>query len=411
MQLSAIDIQRIREDFPILHRKNQNGIPLVYLDSSATSQKPNVVIESMDAFYRNSNANIHRGIHFLAEEATALHEKARQKVANFIGTKDTKELIFTRNTTEAINLVAHSWGRRYISAGDMILLTEMEHHANLVPWFMLAEEKQCKIEYIPITDDGLLDLDTFRRLLEKEPSLVAFTHMSNVLGTINPAKEIISMAHAAGALVLVDGAQSVPHFSVDVKELDADFYAFSSHKMLGPSGIGALYGKMALLESMPPFMGGGDMIRKVTLEGFKTNDLPFKFEAGTPAIAEAIGFGTAIDYLIGIGMQIVQRHEQDMTREAMKVIGSISGIRIIGPRPELRGGVLAFDLAGIHPHDVAQILDGEGIAVRAGHHCAMPVHQKFGLPASTRASFYIYNNVEEISKLAAALEKAKALFR
>jgi len=411
MTNSLLDVLKIREDFPILKRRNAQGLELVYLDSSATSQKPVVVIEAMNNFYRNSNANIHRGIHFLAEEATALHEAARMKVAKFIGAADPGELVFTRNTTESINLVSHSWGRKNITAGDLIVLTEMEHHANLVPWFMLAEETRCTIEYIPITENGLLDIDAFRKLLLKNPKLVAFTHMSNVLGTINPAKEIIDLAHSADAVVLVDGAQSVPHFSVDVKDLDADFYAFSAHKMLGPSGIGALYGKKSLLIEMPPFLGGGDMIRKVTLEGFKTNDLPFKFEAGTPAIAEAIGFGAAIDYLNAIGLQTIQDHEQELARQGMQILGSIPGVRILGPRAELRGGVIAFDLDGIHPHDVAQILDSEGIAVRAGHHCAMPVHQKYGLPASTRASFYIYNTVAEITKLASALEKVRSVFR
>ena len=411
MTFSPFDIEQIRENFPILRRKNARGQELVYLDSSATSQKPIPVIEAMDSFYRNSNANIHRGIHFLAEEATELHENARAKVASFIGTQDPGELVFTRNATESINLIAYSWGRANVKTDDLIVLTEMEHHANIVPWFMLAEEKHCKIEFIPINNDGLLDLETYMALLAKNPRIVAFTQMSNVLGTINPALEIISLAHNAGAIVVVDGAQSVPHFSVDVKKLNADFYVFSSHKMLGPSGIGALYGKRSLLEQMPPFLGGGDMIRKVTLEGFKTNELPFKFEAGTPAIAEAIGFGAAIDYLNKIGMHNLHAYEKILTCEAMDNLASIPGVRILGPKAEYRGGVVAFEVSGIHPHDVAQILDSEGIAVRAGHHCAMPVHQKFGLPATTRASFYLYNKVEEINKLAQALVKAKALFK
>ena len=408
--IPAFDIKRIRQDFPILEREVHPGVKLTYLDSAATSQKPEPVLQAMDNYYLLSNANIHRWVHTLAEEATAMYESARLRIANFIGAKSYREIIYTRNTTEAINLVAYSWARTNLKAGDIIILTEMEHHSNLVPWQILSAEKNVRLEFIPVTEEGLLDLDAYKNLLELKPGLVAFTHMSNVLGTINPAKEIIRLAHAAGALTLVDAAQSVPHFKVNVQELDSDFVAFSGHKMCGPTGIGILYGKQALLEAMPPFMGGGDMIRKVFLRTFVPNELPHKFEAGTPAIAEAIGLGAAVDYLCNIDMAAIAAHEHHITSYAMDRLSEISGLRLLGPDIDQRGGVAAFTLAGVHPHDMAQILDEDGIAVRAGHHCAMPLHDKYNIPASTRASFYLYTTETEIDLLVNGLEKVKAIF-
>lgn len=405
MDLREFSVERIRLDFPVLTREVRPGVPLVYLDSAATSQKPVKVIEVMDLYYRSYNANIHRGVHALAEEATAAYEDSRQRIANFIGAKSARELIFTRNTTESINLVAHTWGRANLHKGDVVILTEMEHHSNLVPWQILAAEKEIRLEFIPVTDNGLLDLNEYRRLLQLNPKLVCFVHMSNVLGTINPAKEIIRLAHEAGAVTLVDGAQAVPHFPVDVKDLDADFLAFSSHKMLGPTGIGALWGKEYLLEKMPPFLGGGDMIRKVLLREFVPNSLPHKFEAGTPAIAEAIGFGAAVDYLMQIGMNSVAQYEHQITAYGMDRLKAVNGIHILGPAADQRGGVISFTLGTIHPHDVAQILDAQGIAIRAGHHCAMPLHERYKIPASSRASLYIYNTPAEIELLASGLER------
>lgn len=402
--------ENIKKDFPILNREVRRGTRLVYLDSTATAQKPKVVIDAMQQYYEMNNANIHRGIHQLAEEATSLYETAREKIAKFINARSSKEIIYTRNTTESINLVAQTWGRKFLEPGDLIILTEMEHHSNLVPWQMLAEEKNLVLDFIPVLDTGELDLVEYERLLEKKPKLVAFAHMSNVLGTINPAKEIISLAHAAGAIALVDGAQSVPHFAVDVRDLDADFYAFSAHKMLGPTGIGVLYGKEYLLNKIPPFLGGGDMIKKVMLRSFKVNDLPHKFEAGTPAIAEAIGFGAAIDYLSAIGMDAIAAHEKEMTNYALRKLQEVENIRIFGPNIANRGGVISFELGSIHPHDVAQVLDHFGIAVRAGHHCAMPLHEKFGIPATSRASFYLYNDLEDIDLLVIGLQHVNEMF-
>ena len=407
---SEHDGSLIRSHFPIFKRRIHQENPLIYLDSAATSQKPYQVIQVMADFYKKSNANIHRGIHELAEEATALYEHARKRLASFIGVKNAREIIFTRNTTEAINLVARSWGEHFLQENDIILLTEMEHHSNLVPWYMLAEKKGLIIEFIPIREDGMLDLEIYQNLLGREPKLVSFTHMSNVLGTINPAKEMCELAHQARALVMIDGAQSVPHFSVDMGEIGADFYAFSAHKMCGPTGIGALYTRLSLLNEMPPFLGGGDMIRKVTFEGFSANELPYKFEAGTPAIAEGVGFGVAVDFLDQVGMEKISEYERRLTDYALKVIGAIGGVTILGPSAENRGGVVSFTLEGVHPHDVAQLLDREGIAVRAGHHCAMPLHQKMNLTASTRASFYLYNTIKEIDALAKGLETVKKVF-
>jgi len=407
----TLDVQKIRQDFPILTREVHPGAPLIYLDSTATSQKPLAVIEAMDEFYRRSNANIHRGIHTLAEESTAVYEAARQQVADFIHSPSARQIVFTRNTTESINLVAQSWGRANLKPGDVVILTEMEHHSNLVPWQILAAEKDLRLEFIPVTSDGLLDLEAYRELLSLEPKLVAFTHMSNVLGTINPAVEIVRLAHQAGAVTLIDGAQSVPHFSVDVQELDSEFLAFSAHKMCGPSGIGVLYGKKSLLEGMPPFLGGGDMIKRVQLRSFAPNSLPHKFEAGTPAIAEAVGLGAAVGYLRQVGMDAIAAHEHEIVEYALERLEEIPGVSVFGPAAKYRGGVAAFTLDGLHAHDVAQVLDTDGIAVRAGHHCAMPLHEKFNLPATTRASFYLYNTFEEVDRLVDSLYKVKTIFR
>ena len=404
------DAAQRRADFPILTREVRPGVPVVYLDSTATSQKPLTVIEAMNNYYRLSNANVHRGIHALAEEATALYEGGRERVAKFINARTTKEIIFTRNTSEAINLVAYSWGRANIRAGDVIVLTEMEHHSNLVPWQMLAAERGARLEFIPVTDGGELDLSTLDLLLALSPKLVCFTHMSNVLGTINPVTEIAAKAHSAGALVLVDGAQSVPHLPVDVQTLGADFLAFSAHKMCGPTGIGVLWGRQALLEEMPPFLGGGDMIKRVYLREFKPNELPYKFEAGTPAIAEAIGFGAAVDYLSSVGREAIQAHEQEIIAYAIERLEEVPGVKVYGPPAEKKGGVAAFTLNGIHPHDIAQVLDRDGIAIRAGHHCAMPLHDRYQLTATARASFYLYNTPQEVDKLIEGLYKVKRMF-
>lgn len=408
--MTALDVTKIRADFPILDREVHPGVPLVYLDSTATSQKPVSVIEALNSFNREHNANIHRGIHVLAEEATSMYEESRAKVARFINAASARQVIFTRNTSESINLVAYSWARANLKSGDLIILTEMEHHSNLIPWQMLAAERGVRLEFIPVNETGSLDVQAYEKLLELQPRLVAFTQMSNVLGTINPADEIIRKAHSAGAITLLDGAQSVPHLPVDVQALDVDFLAFSAHKMLGPTGIGALYGKLELLENMPPFMGGGDMIKTVHLRTFVPNSVPHKFEAGTPAICEAIGFGSAVDYLDNIGMVEVEAHEQEMIHYALERLEEIPGVRVYGPQAEQKGAVASFTLDDIHPHDVAQILDRYGLAVRAGHHCAQPLHEKLGIPATTRASFYIYNTFDEIDQLMDGIYKVKKMF-
>jgi len=404
------DINHVRADFPILEREVHPNVPLVYLDSAATSQKPKAVIDIMDEFYRIHNSNIHRGIHTLAEEATAQYEDARQKVANFIGAASSRQVIFTRNTTESINLVANTWGRKTLKSDDTIVLTEMEHHSNLVPWQMLATEIGFNLEFIPITPDGLLELDVYDTLLKKSPKLVAFTHMSNVLGTINPAAEIIRRAHEVGSLVLVDGAQSVPHFRVNVEELDVDFLAFSGHKMCGPTGVGVLYGRKEILENMPPFLGGGDMIKRVLLRSFVSNELPYKFEAGTPSIAEAIGLGSAVDYLNNLGMDAIAEYEHQLVTYALQKLKEIPGIVVLGSDDIHRGGVTSFTLNGVHPHDISQVLDRYGVAIRAGHHCAMPLHDKYHIPATARASYYLYNTTDEIDSLVDAIYRVKDMF-
>jgi cysteine desulfurase/selenocysteine lyase len=405
-----LNVNEIRKDFPILQRETQPGTRLIYLDSTATSQKPRVVLDAMENYYRCSNANIHRGVHTLAEEATTLYEQAREKIAKFINAPSGRQIIYTRNTTESINLVAYTWVRANLKAGDLVILTEMEHHSNLVPWQMLQAERGIELDFIPVTETGLLDLDTYKTLLSRGPKLVSFTHMSNVLGTINPAAEIIRLAHEAGAITLVDAAQSVPHLKVDVQALDADFLAFSAHKMCGPTGIGALYGRSELLESMPPFLGGGDMIKEVHLRSFRANTLPHKFEAGTPAIAEAVGFGAAVDYLSSLGMDNIAAHEHEITEYALDKLEEVPGLKLFGPSADKKGGVAAFTFDGIHPHDVAQILDRDGIAIRAGHHCAQPLHEKFGIPATSRASFYLYNTKDEVDMLVNGIYKVREMF-
>jgi cysteine desulfurase / selenocysteine lyase len=405
------DVNSVQADFPLLTVDAHPGAPLVYLDNAATSQKPLAVIEAMNDYYRSYNANVHRGIHRLSESATAAYEGARQRIARFINAPDPAEVIFVRNTTEALNLVAQSWGRVNIGSGDVILLTEMEHHSNIVPWQLLAQEKGAAIRYIPFTAEGLLDLSHLSELLSERTRLVSVTAMSNVFGTIIPVAYLAEQARAAGAVFVVDAAQSVPHLPVDVQELDCDFLAFSAHKMCGPTGIGVLYGRRELLEAMPPFLGGGDMIRRVELGGSTWNDLPWKFEAGTPSIAEGIGLGAAVDYLDNLGMANVHAHEQFITGYALEALSEIPGLRLMGPPVAQRGGVAAFTLDGIHPHDIAQLLDEDGIAIRAGHHCAMPLHHKLGVAASARASFYVYTTTADIDRLVAGLHRVRQVFR
>jgi cysteine desulfurase/selenocysteine lyase len=407
----ALDPVALRRDFPIL-RQQINGHPLTYLDSASSSQKPQVVIDAIDDYYREYNANVHRGIYTIGEKATAAYERARATVARFINAPDSHEIVFTRNATEAINLVAYSWGRRNIARGDAIVLTEMEHHANLVPWQLLVQDQDGDLEFIPITDDGLLRLDVFEVLLRLKPKLVAFTHVSNTLGTINPVREMTEMAHAAGSLVLVDGAQAVPHVPVDIAEIGCDFYAFSGHKMLAPMGSGALWARRELLEAMPPFLAGGEMIREVHLRRSDFNDIPWKFEAGTPAVADAIGLGVAAEYLMGIGMDAVREHERDLVAYALDVLPrEVPTIELYGPLdPDRRGGVVPFNLPGIHPHDVAQVLDRSGIAVRAGHHCTMPLHERLDLAATARASFNVYTTRDDIDRLVVGLNEVLRVF-
>jgi cysteine desulfurase/selenocysteine lyase len=407
----VLDAAAIRRDFPILEREI-NGHPLVYLDSASTSQKPSVVIDAVADYYREYNANVHRGIYTIGEQATAAYEAARVQVARFINAPDSHEIVYTRNATEAINLVAYSWGRRNVGRGDQIILTEMEHHANLVPWQLLVQEVDGDLEFIPITDDGLLRLDVFEVLLRLKPKLVAFTHVSNTLGTINPVREMTEMAHAAGALVLVDGAQAVPHLKVDVQELGVDFYAFSGHKMLAPMGSGALWARRELLEAMPPFLSGGEMIREVHLRRSEFNEIPWKFEAGTPAVGDAIGLGVAAGYLMGLDMDAVREHERALVAYALEVLPrEVPGIELYGPLdPDARGGVVPFNLPGIHPHDVAQVLDRSGVAVRAGHHCTMPLHERLDLAATARASFNVYSTTDDIDALVRGLNEVMRVF-
>lgn len=402
-------IETVRLDFPILDRQIHDK-RIVYLDNAASSQKPEAVIQVLDDYYRRTNANVHRGVHTLSEEATTLYEGARLRIARFINASDSKQVIFTRGTTEGINLVAYSWGRANLGPGDEVLITEMEHHSNIVPWQILQDQLGFTLRYIPLATNGLLDLSRIGELINERTKLVSVVHVSNVLGTINPIEKLTHLAHDVGAKILVDGAQSIPHMAVDMQALDVDFFVFSGHKMCGPTGVGVLYGKRELLEEMPPFMGGGDMIREVRMESSTWNDLPYKFEAGTPAIAEVIGLGAAVDYLNEVGMDWVQAHEQMLTSYALERLSLIEGLHILGPNADQRGGLVAFTIDEIHPHDLSAVVDNDGIAIRAGHHCAQPLHDRFGIPASARASFYLYNSTEEIDQLVQALEKASTIF-
>ncbi|MFN2463822.1 MAG: cysteine desulfurase [Candidatus Dormibacteria bacterium] len=404
---APLDVAAVRADFPILDRTVRGGRGLVYLDSAASSQKPNQVIDALADYYRRYNANIHRGIHTLSEEATDEYERARRKIQRFINAESPEEVIFVRNTTEAINLVAHSYGER-LREGDEILLTEMEHHSNLVPWQLLSDRKGARLKFIPLFDNGTLDLGDLDSLLTPRTRIVAISHMSNVLGTINPVEEITRRAHAAGAVVLLDAAQSVPHLPVDVRALGCDFMAFSGHKMLGPMGVGVLYGRREILESMPPFLGGGNMIMLVELEKSTWNELPDKFEAGTPDAGGAIALGVAVDYLTAVGMENIRQHERDITDYALEVLLGIEDLALYGPKSaDDRGGVLAFNFADIHPHDLGTLLDRDGVAIRAGHHCCQPLMRRLGQVATARASFYLYNTRAEVDALAAALANAR----
>ena len=410
-QRLPFDLARIRRDFPILKREVAPGVPLIYLDNAATSQKPVQVIAEQTRYYRDHNANIHRGVHTLSVESTELYEAARAKVARFINAPRTEEVIFTRNTTESINLVAHAWARKFLAAGDEVVISEIEHHSNIVPWQMLRDERGIVLRYIPMLPDGTLDLEVARKIIGPRTKLLAITAMSNALGSIVPLEVLVPLAKAHGATVLVDGAQSVPHMPVDVQALDIDFLAFSSHKMLGPTGIGILWGKMALLEAMDPFMGGGDMILTVSMDRSTWADVPAKFEAGTPNVADAIAFGAAIDYLDALGMDAVRAHEREVTDYALRRLSDVPGVSIFGPMDaDLRGGVISFELEDVHPHDIGQVLDTYGIAIRTGHHCAQPVMSALNVPATARASFYIYNTTEEVEQLASALQAVSKFF-
>jgi cysteine desulfurase/selenocysteine lyase len=407
----TLDVETIRKDFPILTRK-VHGRPLVYLDSAATSQKPQQMIDALVEYYSSYNANIHRGIHALAEEATAKYEETRQKTADFIGAAGPETIVFTRNTTESINLVSNAWGRKNLRAGDEIVLSVMEHHSNLVPWQLVAKETGAVLRFIDIDDEGQLRWEDVERLIGERTRLVAVTHMSNVLGTIVPVRKIADLAHERGALLLVDGAQSVPHMPVDVGELGCDFFAFSAHKMLGPTGVGVLYARHELLEAMDPFLGGGEMIRRVRLEESTWNDAPWKFEAGTPNIGDVCAFGATIDYLQALGMENVRAHEVEITRAALRKLSQIPDVTIYGPESTpARGGVVAFNLADIHPHDLGTVLDGHGVAIRAGHHCAQPLMKRLDVVATARASFYVYNTIEELDVLVEGIQDTARLFR
>lgn len=408
--INGIAVQRVREDFPIL-RREVHGRPLVYFDNAATTQKPRQVIDALVEYYSAYNANIHRGIHALAEEATARYEAVRQKTADFIGAPGPETIVFTRNTTESINLVSHAWGRANVGPGDEIVLSVMEHHSNIVPWQLLAQETGAALRYIDIDDEGQLVWEDVERLIGERTKLVAVTHMSNVLGTINDVRRIGEIAHEHGALVLVDAAQSVPHMPVDVRELDCDFLVFSGHKMLGPTGVGVLYARRELLESMPPFLAGGEMIKRVRLEASTWNDVPWKYEAGTPNIADVCAFGAALDYLNELGMEQVRAHELTLVREALRRLSQVPAVTVYGSKnAEARGGVIAFNVADIHPHDLGTVLDRHGVAIRAGHHCAQPLMTRLDVVATARASFYVYNTIDELDALLEGIEATKRLF-
>jgi len=405
----ALDVAKLRKDFPILNER-VNGRPLVYLDNAATTQKPTAVLEAIEHYYRHDNSNIHRGVHTLSERATKDYEAVRFKVKEFLNARALEEIIFVRGATEGINLVAHSYGAKYLKAGDEILLSAMEHHSNIVPWQIVAEQTGAKIRVIPMDDHGELMLDEFKKLLSAKTKILALVHVSNALGTVNPVKEMTRMAHDVGAVVLLDGAQAAPHVAVDVQALGCDFYVFSSHKVYGPTGVGVLWGRRELLEHMPPYQGGGDMIRHVTFGRTIYNALPYKFEAGTPHIAGGIALGAALDYVKAVGLDHIAAHEADLLAYATEKVAAVPGVRLIGTAPE-KAGVLSFVLEGIHPHDIGTILDHSGIAIRTGHHCAQPVMDRFGIPATARASFALYNTREEIDALVEGLGKVIEVFK
>ncbi|NGM70094.1 cysteine desulfurase [Natronolimnobius sp. AArcel1] len=408
--LESLDVEAIREEFPILEREF-DGQQVVYLDNAATTQTPDPVVDAMSEYYREYNSNIHRGIHHLSQEASIAYEEAHDRVADFINADGREEVIFTKNTTESENLVAYSWGLNELEAGDRVVLTEMEHHASLVTWQQIAQQTGADVEYIQVDEDGRLDMDHARELIDDDTALVSAVHVSNTLGTVNPVSELTDLAHEHGALSFIDGAQAVPNRPVDVSEIDADFYAFSGHKMAGPTGIGVLYGKQALLEDMQPYLYGGGMIRKVTFDDSTWGDLPWKFEPGTPPIAEAVGLVAAIDWLEEIGMERIEAHEEEIARYAYEQLEAEGDVEIYGPEPGPdRGGLVSFNVEGVHAHDLASIMNDHTVAVRAGDHCTQPLHDKLGVPASTRASFYVYNTREEVDKLVAALEDARQLF-
>lgn len=404
----SYNVERIRADFPILHQ-NVHGHPLVYLDNAATTQKPRQVIDAITHYYEHDNANIHRGVHALSQRATDEYELARRTAQEFVGAEDCREIIFVRSTTEAINLVAQTYGRQNLKPGDGVLITAMEHHSNIVPWQMICEEKHAKLRVAPINEAGELVLDEFEKLLTSKTKLVAIAHLSNALGTINPVRQIVEMAHAKGIPVMVDGAQAAPRLPVNVRELDCDFYAFSGHKIYGPTGIGVLYGKLALLEAMPPYQGGGDMISSVAFERTVYNKVPHKFEAGTPDISGPIGLKAALDYVTRLRIENIERHENELLEYATKRVSALPGIKLIGTAKN-KAGVLSFVMEGVHPHDIGTILDQEGIAIRTGHHCAQPVMERYGIPATARASFGLYNTKEEIDVLVSGIKKVQEVF-
>jgi cysteine desulfurase/selenocysteine lyase len=406
--LSPFNIEKVRSEFPILAQKVR-GKSLVYLDNAATSQKPRVVIDALSRYYEQGNANIHRGVHFLSEHATAAHDAARTIVQKHLNASDAKEIIFVRGTTEAINLVAQTYGRAHVGAGDEVLITAMEHHSNIVPWQLLCEERRAKLRVVPMNDRGELLLDEYEKLLSARTKIVAVSHVSNALGTVNPLREMIEIAHSRGVPVVVDGAQAVPHLRVDVQDLDCDFFAFSGHKVYGPTGIGVLYGKAALLEAMPPYQGGGDMISSVTFEKTTYNKLPHKFEAGTPDVAGAIGLGAAIEYVDRLGMENIAAHEHELLSYATERVSELSGVSLVGTAQQ-KAGVLSFVLDGVHPHDIGTILDQQGIAIRTGHHCAQPIMERFGIAATARASFGLYNTKEEVDALTEGIQKVREVF-
>lgn len=406
---TGFEVARVREDFPVLGQ-SLRGKPLVYLDNAATSQKPRAVLDALVRYYTEDNANVHRGVHLLSERATRSYEEARIKIARHLNAADSREIVFTRGTTESINLVAQTWGRANLHSGDEILITGLEHHSNIVPWQLIAAEKGARLQVAPINDNGEVLLDRFEKLLSDRTRIAAISHVSNALGTINPVREMIAMARRYGVPVLVDGAQAAPHMRVDVQSLDCDFYALSGHKLFGPTGIGVLYGKTALLEAMPPWQGGGDMIRTVTFEGSTWNELPYKFEAGTPHIAGATGLGAAVDYVNAVSLDAIQAYEHELLVYGTQALSQVSGLRMIGTARQ-KAAVLSFILDGVHPHDLATILDYDGIAIRAGHHCAQPVMDRFGVSATSRASLAFYNTKEEIDTLVRGLQKAREIFQ